>query len=86
MSVYTGQIGQILHVYTQRVKAKPNSEAAKSTLETSDTVSFSMTAQQKSKLERLALEDMSRITRKSGNGERGVSSFFNPYSPVSYDE
>jgi hypothetical protein len=65
VSPYTGQIGQILRVYTQRMKIRSVPETNQKMSESDrDTVSLSMSAQQKSKLEQLALQNMNRITRK----------------------
>ena len=67
MSVYLNNVGEILRVYTQRVKSHAseatNGDADKNG-DSGDPSSFAMTLQQRQKLERLALEKMHNLTRR----------------------
>lgn len=74
MSIYTGQIGQMLHVYAQHVKTRPRSYGGeKQQDEGRDAFNLSLTSQQRQKLEQIALDNLNRLTRKNGAEDASLS-------------
>jgi hypothetical protein len=74
LSIYTGQIGQMLHVYSQHVKTQPRHAVTETKQDgRGDSLSLTLSAQQRKKLEQLAIQNIGRLTRKSGAGNTSLS-------------
>ena len=74
MSIYSGQIGQMLHVYTQHVKNQPTlAVKEKQQGGQRDSFNLSLSTQQRQKLEQLAIQNISRLTRRGGSGNTSLS-------------